>query len=231
MRTARFHWIIAVLCTMLVVSGVWLISPRSSRFDRAFRKARTHPGIRINESQMYISANPIKKSEPLTFWYDLTQRRRHLLREAMAYRFGSPGVKVLPEGQEPVELWTVEVTNARVTREVAVLQEGLVLYQREETVTAENMEELCSWTITSDKWADVELGDEAVVTFVVAYRRHYKTPHGLHSRMVIQDQAVIPVEADTAQRPSACPAKIAWKTSQFFDRKWVPSYLTITEMI
>jgi hypothetical protein len=156
------------------------------------KQSAVHPGVRINDSQMYVSAKPIRRGTPVTFWFELEPTRKAALKEAIADRFGMPGLKSAPQGQEPVDQSTVEVTDAKVTRKVVVKQGGTILYQREETVTRENMEDLCSWTINSAKWADVKLTGHDI-EFDVDYWRSYKSPYGNVGVAVIDNSVLIPV--------------------------------------
>ena len=157
------------------------------------KRTPEHTGVQINDSLMSISANPIIQGEPVVFTHKLSSERAALLKNALTYRFGSPGVTIQPEGQEPIALWKTEVTAPRVSRKVTVRQGERVLFEREDEVTDETLGSLCSWTTTSEEWRDVNLSFENV-EFLVHYWRSYKTPYVGGGHSIASDQVMIPVK-------------------------------------
>jgi hypothetical protein len=153
-----------------------------------------HPGVQINDSLMSISANPIE-GKPVTFWHSLAEPRKELLREALAWRCGPPGITLTPRGRDPIILSDVEVSDARVTRKVMVKQGTAVLYTAEWDVTQENLERLCSCTVDSTEWQDIPLTDEDIA-FSVDYWRYYETEYGKGGYSIISDLVLIPVRKE-----------------------------------
>lgn len=150
-----------------------------------------HPGIQINDSLMHISANPIT-GKPVTFWHELSEPRMKLVQDALISRHGASGITLTPKGGEPVVLSDVVVSNARLTRRVTIKQGDSVLYAREEDVTLENLDRLCSCTVVSTEWKDIPLREEDVA-FSVDYWRSYETEYGGGGDMVVSDLVMIPV--------------------------------------
>jgi hypothetical protein len=151
------------------------------------KQPTVHPGVQINDLPMYISEKPIIPGDPVTFWFKMNSSSKKALKEAVDYRFGCPGLKI-----NEVDQSTVEVTDAKVTRKVAVKQGGKILYQHEDTVTPDNMVELSSWTINSEKWADVQLTSQDI-EFGVDYWRSYKSTNGIGGHAVMWNCVKIPV--------------------------------------
>lgn len=173
-----------LLQAALCVAALMIVMGCSERSD-------PHPGIQINDSLMYISANPIT-GKPVTFWHSLSESRRKLLREMLTYRYGASGITLTPKGGEPVVLSDVVVSNARLTRRVTIKQGDSVLYAREEGLTQENLDRLCSCTVVSTEWEDIPLREKDVA-FSVDYWRSYETEYGGGGDMVVSDLVMIPV--------------------------------------
>lgn len=151
----------------------------------------SHPGVQINDSLMYISANPIT-GKPVTFWHALSEPRSELLREALTWRYGPAGITITPEGKEPIVLSNVEVSNSRVTRKITVKQGDVVLYADEQDVTQDNLAVLSSCTVESADWQDIPLGDDEII-FSVDYWRYYETKYGGGGESMLSDMVMIPV--------------------------------------
>ncbi len=120
-----------------------------------------HPGVQINDSLMYVSANPIT-GKPVTFWHTLSEPRRKVLREALAWRYGPPGITITPEGRDPVILSEVEVSASRVTRKLTVKQGDTVCHDVEHDVMEKNLETLVTCIIESTDWKEIELTEEDI---------------------------------------------------------------------
>ena len=157
-------------------------------------KEESHPGVQINDSQMYISANPIS-DKPVTFWHSLSGPRVEVLKEALSSRLGPPGTSITPEGENPIDLWKVEVTDARLSRKIEIKQGGNILFSREQNITQENIESLISCKISSKNWNDITLSKDDI-KFSVDYWRHYGSEYGSGRYPVVSDLAVIPVRKE-----------------------------------
>lgn len=145
----------------------------------------------MNDSLMYVSANPIT-GKPVTLWHDLSAPRRTLLEEVLSWRHGPSGITLAPEGGAPVVLSDVKVTSARLTRKVTVKQGDSVLYASEQAVTPDNLDSLCSCTIVSTEWNDIPWTSEDI-EFSVEYWRHYETEYGGGSHLIVSDLVMISV--------------------------------------
>lgn len=150
-----------------------------------------HQGVQINDSLMYISANPIK-GKPVTFWHSLSDPRRQLLQEALTWRYGPSGITITPKDSDPVVLSNAEVSSARLTRKITVKQGNSVLYADEQYVTQENVDSLSSCTVDSTEWENISLADEDIV-FSVDYWRYYETEYGRGGNAIVSDMVKIPV--------------------------------------
>ncbi|WP_269522080.1 hypothetical protein [Coraliomargarita parva] len=157
-------------------------------------KEDSHPGIQINDSEMYISASPIV-DKPVTFWHSLSGPRVEVLREALSLRNGPPGISIAPEGKDPIDLWKVEVTDARLSRKVEIKQGDNVLYRREQDITQTNLNSLTSCTISSHDWNEITLSNEDIL-FSVDYWWYYESPHGSGGYSVVSDLVMIPVRKE-----------------------------------
>jgi hypothetical protein len=136
-----------------------------------------HPGIQVNDSSIYISEIPIKNKDKVTFWYEASPEGKKILKETLAYRFDSELCVCTPQGEKPIMPGTVEVTDAKITRTVSVKQGDVVLYERKDLVTVDNLEDLCSWTSSSQEWTQAISTDKSIL-FEILYWRTYKYPVG-----------------------------------------------------
>ncbi len=154
-------------------------------------KEDSHPRVQINDSEIYISANPIVE-KPVTYWHSLSGPRVAVLRDALTLRNGPPGISITPEGKEPIDLWKVEVTGARLSRKVEIKQGDNVLYSSEQDITQTNLDSLISCEISSKDWNETKLTNEDIM-FSVDYWRYYESQHGSGGYSVVSDLVMIPV--------------------------------------
>ena len=154
--------------------------------------------VRINDSETYISANPLKFGEEIRYSYKMPQEQRAILEQELTNTKGPGGITIQPKGMKPTPLSSIRVQSAYIEREVEIKQGAVTLFRNKSRVTSANLVNLTDFRLSSNQWtSQPALLGKNEIAFSVNYSRHYKLGGAFSSngrRTHVSHTTLIPIK-------------------------------------